>query len=666
MRATASPRRNLSLLAASLVFLSACGGGGGGDTVATTTSTTDTATTTTTTSTTTTSTLAPTSVVLSGVVASGAPLLGATIRVVDATGAPVSLVDSIGNVVTSGTASPTDGAYRLVLASTSPKAPLLIQAIGVDGTGNPLALHSLVQTATLPLIANITPATNAVVAQLLGGDPKTVFMNAAASASSIALLGKAANVTSASDQIKNIIKSNLSDGKISDTKKLDFFQDATFAASKSGLDFALEGVRIQIVKDATGKELLEFGNKFVSTKTAEVIVDLATAKSELAKTTGGSIAKAITTTLKATTSPTAILTNLGVLDDLSAALNKLISQGATAANFLASPALAASYTTHNGRTRAELASRLANYAANNYQLSKMQVTGCADVGDPPYKKCDKLMVSALASDPAGERVEVLSDVVTYSKSTTPNWTLVGNGLTSDLALIPVAYASYGLNGVLATGNSANPGYGVQVLLSLAAADTASRTVQIPTGYSLQFAYCNLSYLCVKTSTTASPVATGELKDTLAQQLSIGSIGTLDGAVGAKYLVTLAGAATSSPAYLPAEVPTDLPNAPFPLLDGISTKPLAVADITASAGLTLSWAAWAAANPNMRMVLARVLVSSATSYAYSDASLPLAAGTGIKIPAVSIPVGFTATEYQVWLGAQDSLGRRFYSKFTSNP
>ncbi|MCX7177822.1 MAG: hypothetical protein NTX56_03330, partial [Proteobacteria bacterium] len=308
MRATACPRRNLSLLAASQVFLSDCGGGGGGDTVATTTSTTDTATTTTTTSTTTTSTLAPTSVVLSGVVASGAPLLGATIRVVDATGAPVSLVDSIGNVVTSGTASPTDGAYRLVLASTSPKAPLLIQAIGVDGTGNPLALHSLVQTATLPLIANITPATNAVVAQLLGGDPKTVFMNAAASASSIALLGKAANVTSASDQIKNIIKSNLSDGKISDTKKLDFFQDATFAASKSGLDFALEGVRIQIVKDATGKELLEFGNKFVSTKTAEVIVDLATAKSELAKTTGGSIAKAITTTLKATTSPTAILT----------------------------------------------------------------------------------------------------------------------------------------------------------------------------------------------------------------------------------------------------------------------------------------------------------------------------------------------------------------------
>lgn len=668
MRATIYSRWNLILLAVSLAVLNACGGGGGGDAATSTSSTAGTSSTasTTTTTTTTTTTLASASVVLTGVAASGAPLLGASVKVVDATGTPVSLVDASGNLVGSGTTSPTDGAYRLVFATNAPKAPLFVQVVGVDASGYPLALHSLVQTATPPLIANVTPATNAVVAQLLGGDPKTVFINASANASAIAMLGKAASVTSASDQVKAIIKPNLTDAKITDTKKLDFFQDAAFAANKSGLDFALEGLRIQIVKDATGKELLQFSNKFVSTKAAEVVVDLATAKAELSKTTGGSIAKAITSTIKATTSPTAVLTKLGVLDDLGAALNKLISQGAVAADFLASPALAATYTTHNGRTRTDLANKLANYAANNYQLSKMQVIGCADNTDPPYKKCDKVAVSALVTDATGQRVEVLGDVATYATNTTPNWTLVGNGLTSDLTIFPVAYATYGLNGVLATGSTANPGYGVQVILAVGAGDTTSRTVQFPSGYSVQFAYCNLSQLCVKTSTTASPVASGELKDTLPQQLSVGSIGTLDAVVGAKYLVTLAGAATSSPAYLPADVPSDLANAPFPMLDGISSKPLTIADITASAGLTLSWADWAAANPNMRMFLARVLVSSATAYAYSDASLPFAAGSGIKIPAVVIPAGFTPTSYQVWLGAEDSLGRRFFSKFTSSP
>jgi hypothetical protein len=61
-----------------------------------------------------------------------------------------------------------------------------------------------------------------------------------------------------------------------------------------------------------------------------------------------------------------------------------------------------------------------------------------------------------------------------------------------------------------------------------------------------------------------------------------------------------------------------------------------------------------------------LISGQGSYVYSDALIPPAPGTAIKVPAIAIPAGFSAISHQVWLGAQDSLGRRYYSKFTSTP
>ncbi|MCX7174638.1 MAG: hypothetical protein NT159_12110 [Proteobacteria bacterium] len=542
--------------------------------------------------------------------------------------------------------------------------PLLIQVVGIDAAGNPVTLHSLVKTSAVPLIANITPASNAVVAQVLGADPKTVFLKADGNLGSIALLGDAAIVTNASELVKTIIKTNLTDSKV-DAKTLDFFQDANFAANKAGLDAVLEGLRIHVSRDAGGKDVLQFSNKFNSPGSTEVTIDLAMAKTELTKTTGGSVAKAITSTLKATTSLTAVLTNLGVIDNLNIALNKLIAQGATATDFLAAPSLSSTYGSHNGRTRADLADKLAVYAANNYQLSKMQVTGCAD-NPVVAKACVKVTISALVTNSAGQKVEVFSDAVTYSKTTTPNWVLVGNGYTSDFAVYPVAYATYGLNGALSTTLAAKPSAGVQVVISLAAGDTASRTVQIPSGYSIPMAYCNLGYLCVKSSPTDDPVATGELLDTLPLKLSLGIIGNLDSITGAKYLASLAGSNVLIPVYLPAEVPADLSNAPYPMLDGITSKPVAISDISSSSGLNLSWANWAAANPNLKVFMARTLISSKGSYVYSDALIPPAPGTAIKVPAISIPGGFLPVSYQIWLGAQDNLGRRYYSKFTSKP
>ena len=77
-----------------------------------------------------------------------------------------------------------------------------------------------------------------------------------------------------------------------------------------------------------------------------MVVDLSTAQTELAKT-GGAPANAILSTLKATTSATSVLGNLGVLDDLTAALNQLIATGPDAGALTAHPQLSA-YDKHNG------------------------------------------------------------------------------------------------------------------------------------------------------------------------------------------------------------------------------------------------------------------------------------------------------------------------------
>lgn len=671
MQPAACFRLNPILLAVSLLFVTACGGGGGGDVISgDTSSTSSTSTTSTSTTSTTSTTLAPTSgnnPVLTGVAATGAPLSGATVKVVDATGTAVQLLDATGTEVSSGTTTPADGTYRLVLATSSLKTPLFIQATGTDAAGTPVVLHSLLQTGTLPLIAHLTPATNAVVSQVLGTDPKPVFLNAASNASAIALLGNATIVTNASDLVKTIIKANLTDVKITDTKKLDFFQDAAFSANKTGLDAALEGLRIQIIKDASGKEQLQFSNKFAPLGSAEVILDLATAKAELTKTSGGSVVKAITSTLKITTSPTTIFANLSLLDNLSIALNKLIANGAVAADFnpfVMAPTATYTYQ-YNGRNLTALADKLAGYAVQNYQLRKFQVTGCADY-PVTAKACTKVLVSSLVTDINGQRVDVLSDAVTYSKTTTPNWLFIGNDASSDFSVYPVAYATYGFDGILATGAAANPGYGVQVIISAAAGDVTNRTVQIPSGYSIPFADCGMAYFCVQTASAATPTATGELADVLPQQLSIGAIGNLDSANGAKYLISVAGSSTSFPAYLPTNVLSDFSNAPFPMLDGVtSEKPLTTADFSGTAQLSLSWATWAAANPNSKIISARALISSsAAPPVIKDAVIPLMPVTSVKIP--SFGTVATATSYQVWLGAQDNLGRRYYSKYTSSP
>lgn len=621
---------------------------------------------------------ASTSLTISGVAATGAPLLGARIRVIDSAGKAINLQDAAGNEIVSDSSSTADGSFRLTLAkSARPVLPLLLQARGQDASGRPVVLHSLLASGAT--IANITPLTDATLAQLLGANPATVLQTASANPGQLTILANATAVTNSVNQIKNIVKANLTAAKITNTGTLDLFQGA-FTSNKTGVDLVLEGLRVNIVQDSSGKDVLQLGNKFV--RGAEVSIDLASARTELLKTSGGDVTKAVTTTLKATTSPT--LTNLETLDSLGSSINALIAQNATAATFTTAPALA-TYTGNNGRTLAQLAARFAYYAARGYQLSNFQLSGCAE--DPiPTKGCTYFGVSALVTDNKGNQVEAFRDVASYSTGG-KQWVLSGNGQATTANVYPAAYSVYDAGGApaAAMATQPNPVVGIEVRVIAAtdevppASSTATinfATVTVPSGYGIPLSNCGQTTLCVNGVPTITP--TGTPVDTLLLQSAKGWVGSSkDGASGAQYSFSITpytGATFTANAYLPTAVALSPPSRVFPQLDDISTTtPLTAAKI--SAGTSLSWKKWATANPDLQVFMVKTLAvgstASGASFEVADIRIP----DPIAVPSINLGsttvttpalASSAAKAYEVWLGAQDNQGRRFYSKYAITP
>jgi hypothetical protein len=584
------------------------------------------------------------------------------VRIVDANGIRVNMIDGAGNLVDRYRTSTADGSFRFQLSTPTPSLPLLVQVAGVDGTGTPVVIHSTLNTTTLPQIVNVTPATEAVVAQVLGASPRSVFANAATVWPSMALMGSTTAVTSASNQIKTVIAANLTDAKISDTKNLDFFRDETFLANKLGLDAALEGLRIQIVKDSIGRDQLQLGNKLLTPGVVEVKIDLATARTELAKGASGVVTKAISSTLKVTTSPNKTgLPNLATLDDLSTAVNKMVAQGANAATFLASPVLT-SHTFQDGRSRVALADILAGYATRNNQLGRWQVMGCVEL-PVPTTGCTKVSVSTLVSDRSGNVVDVLADTVGYNASVTPSWVFVGNARSALVKVHSVAQASFNLDGVAQVGTLA-PANGIQVLTravdyaGASAQAVQSAVIQVPSGYSVLYKYCGMAELCITPNASLSPVATGELKDTQLQKPAPGWLGSQDAARGAKFVasVTLMGTATDTVTpYLMSDLALDLSTSLFPKPDAsLSTAAMV-------AGGAVNWANWANANPDMRMLSLRLITTSPAGTAQiADYPLTNPFATTLTLPATAT----ASSGFQLWMIALDALGRRYYSQFNS--
>jgi hypothetical protein len=615
-----------------------------------------------------------TSVTLTGVAATSAPFLGASIKVVDATGKLLAMQDAAGNAITSASTNTADGSYRLTVTGSAITLPLLIQASGRDVTGTQVVLHSLLQTNTAPTIANISPASNAVVAELLGANPKTIFAAASSNTASLALLGNATAVTNAIGHIKTVIAANLSDAKVT---KPDFFQDSSFSTNKAGLDAALESLNFRIDTDSSGKDQLQISNKFAPPGPADVAIDLATAKTELSKASGTTMANAVVSSTKATavTTPTA---TLGVLDNLTTNLNKLIAQNSAASAFSAfisgtpvPPSPTATGTipyVYNGRDANGLTAKLAGYASTNYQLSKLQITGCADISfASPLKPCTYYGVAGTVSDSTGKPLDVFRDTVIYNK-TANAWTFAGNGRSSEILVYPLAYTQLALDGSGAT----TPSVGVEVALTGQDGSGGkvldSAIVQLPSGYSVPFVYCNSLFLCASTSPATPATVSGELKDLLLQQPALGWIGSKDGLVGAKYAITTTSGSTSQnlTLYMPASVPSTISTSQLPQLDGVgATAALSPANILA--GTTLAWNTWAAANPDSRIFMLRFIVSSASADpVITDFSLPFGNVNTVTTNAITLPDGYAVSAYELLVGAQDSLGRRYFSAYKGTP
>ncbi|MDC8772179.1 Ig-like domain-containing protein [Roseateles albus] len=654
----AAPALALSLLCA--LTLSACGGGGGsadsgGNTNPGTTPPGVT-----------TFTVTPT---LNGVAALGAPLTNAQVKVMDGNGA----------VVGSASTRPSDGSYSLSLSNKVLKAPLLVQVSGIDAAGNPQVLHSAVpimDAAKPAMTANITPLSNAIVALALGSDPQPVFASSAASAAAMA--APAASAASAAGEfVKSMIKTQLSDLKFTNAAALDLLGDASFAADKSAQDLLLESLRVQLSKNNKGVEQLLISNKLSTSPTPEVQVSLAAAQTELLKTTGGTPATAITSTLKLASTAKATLDNLPLLDELAKGLNALISQGKTAADFKAAAQLSA-YTQHNSGDKDAIAAKLADFAIKKGQLGRFMVTGCADdallVG-----LCKKVLVSANVSDASGALLAQFSDAVSFTKganATTPGqWGLVGNGKGFAVNVYPVSVIHLGNDGAAiaagAAGSAPNPWVGIQVAIqgqSTTATPTKlmdTATVQLQSGYSIPFAYCSRKLLCLSDTPGATSVKpTGSITELVLKQSALGWLGSAESQRGAKYTASFTlddkPLAETRVAYLPADVPTDAPTARFPAIDGLSSgKPLTAEAIRA--GLTINFAAWAAANPDMRLISVRVLLVGWILPLFVDTEPPNAPLTTLTLTPVALPNSATVSA-EVWLGAQDSAGRRYYTRY----
>jgi hypothetical protein len=360
-----------------------------------------------------------------GVAAVGAPLIGATITVIDAAG------------VTQGTAvtAMSDGAYAMTLASATPTLPLLFQARGVDMSGAPVALYSLAQSVNaIPnavTTVNVTPLTNAVVALLLGAEPTAQFQASAAGGTLPTLLASTGAFSVASTFVKTAIKNNLSDAKLTNLALVDIFGDPLFAtdvSSKTGVDAAIEGVRIQFGRDiTTGHEVINLSNKLILAGTTEVTVDLTTAKSSLGSFTPTVAAGATTSTLKFTSTSSTIMPFVGDLERLRASLNAaMASPGATGSTIAVlrwatnKPLFSTSYHYHNNDDSFLLGDMLATYGTGGQQLSSFQVLGCLD--DPVISgRCTNVKVAAMVHGSATTPNSTGIFDMVMTLSTTAGW-----------------------------------------------------------------------------------------------------------------------------------------------------------------------------------------------------------------------------------------------------
>jgi hypothetical protein len=598
-----------------------------------------------------------TAATLTGIVAAGAPMLGAAI----------SVVDSAGNTVGADSASLADGSYTLTLTSTSPTLPLLVQASGVDMAGLPLLLYTVVPSVAsgtgARTVAHINNLSTALTALLLGEQPSKHFVNASTRHGEWTVLANAAAQTAAQTWLKTVVKANLADGKLTNLANVDFLKDASFAANKTALDIALESIRLRFTTNLSGKVLMQISNRLIVPGVSEVSVDLAAARTALAASTPAiTNAGVVTSTLVATTGNSSIMPNLASLDTLSAKLNAAIAAHSSVNEIAALGVFNSAFTFQDSLDGLGVANTLVGWGLSGYQISRWQVLGCLDT-TLPTKGCGQIRAAALVRDGAGNVQGIFNTVVNYATAT--GWTLLGNGRQTPWAIYPVTWAEWTSAGVIDSSAASNPGQGVQVVIGSTAFMGA--TLQLPNGYSLPFYYCNTTAMCATTDGTSGVLTGNLLTDQVLKSTMAGWVGNSDAVPGARYglkTITLVAGSEDNSTVLTTDMPSNTDPKAYPLPDGLSSAaPLSINDFTA--GLTLSWATWAAANPDKRIVEVRaVITSTATAPVIQTVTVqPLAARSLTLAAFGTIPSD--AVAYTLWLVAQDDQGRRYISKVSAS-
>lgn len=207
----------LTLTSAAVFALAACGGGGGSSDTALTTSPAPAPAP---------ATAVSTAVTLSGTVATGAALSGATLTVTDATGAEVGRIESIG----------TDGQFTVTL-STGAQAPFVLIAKRDDVT--------LVSVQDLPSsgTVNVTPITTLVASRLSpSGDPTQLGKEIAARAVTVDTAAVNRRVEEVRDMLKPVLEAT---GTTSD----DLLR-GRFDTNGRGQDKLLDSLKITITPDS--------------------------------------------------------------------------------------------------------------------------------------------------------------------------------------------------------------------------------------------------------------------------------------------------------------------------------------------------------------------------------------------------------------------------------
>jgi hypothetical protein len=168
---------------------------------------------------------------LSGIAATGAPMSGATIVVLDKTGAEVQ------NCPTACTAS-ADGSFLIPLKAGA-QAPLVLRATPAGG-GEPQV--SVVAEATSTNV-NITPITTMIAGRLApDGDPSNLQASAF----------DGEKLKAASKEVVDLLKPLL-DAVGTTTDPL----SGKFAADGTGLDRVLDSLNVQVQRDASGNATIE-------------------------------------------------------------------------------------------------------------------------------------------------------------------------------------------------------------------------------------------------------------------------------------------------------------------------------------------------------------------------------------------------------------------------